>query len=82
MDDEIVDEHSFIDIGNGSSPAEDDYVDTLLAKEMSFGFRNDKSLVFGNWVKCARLEAIAWILKVSLFLFVSLFDSFDSTQLS
>lgn len=66
LDEEIVDEGTFVDIGN-RSPAEDDYVDTLLAKETSFGFGKDKSLVFGNWVKCARLEAIAWILKVSVF---------------
>ncbi|XP_022977074.1 cyclin-D5-2-like [Cucurbita maxima] len=62
LDEEIVDEGTFVYIGN-RSPAEDDYVDTLLAKETSFGFGKDKSLVFGNWVKCARLEAIAWIFK-------------------
>ena len=38
-------------------------VNTLLAKETSFGFRKDKILVFGNWVECAHLEATAWILK-------------------
>ncbi|KAL0545569.1 hypothetical protein IC582_015456 [Cucumis melo] len=63
LDEEIVDEHTFIDIGNPSPAEEDDYVDILLVKETSFGFRKDKSLVLGNWMKCARLDAIAWILK-------------------
>ncbi|KAA0064442.1 cyclin-D5-2-like [Cucumis melo var. makuwa] len=67
LDEEIVDEHTFIDIGNPSPAEEDDYVDILLVKETSFGFRKDKSLVLGNWMKCARLDAIAWILKVSFY---------------
>lgn len=73
LDEEIVEEEQrCIEIGN-QSEAEDDYVDTLLAKETSFGFRKEKSLVFGNWDRCARLEAIAWILKVSSFFFLLLF---------
>lgn len=48
---------------------EDEYVNTLGDKEISFGFKRgetDKSVMLSDDIKCARLEAIAWILNVCL----------------
>ncbi|EXB43801.1 hypothetical protein L484_000506 [Morus notabilis] len=42
---------------------EEEYVEILMERETEFGFKKDLSFVFGNFVKCHRLEAIAWILK-------------------
>ena len=49
------------------SDRDDEYVEMLFQKEISFGFQRDQFLAFDNWVKSARLEAISWILKVSIF---------------
>ncbi|XP_017421022.1 cyclin-D5-1 isoform X2 [Vigna angularis] len=43
--------------------SEDEYVGILVEREIVLGFRRDESLVFGDWMKRARLEAINWILK-------------------
>ena len=46
---------------------EDVYVNTLGDKEISLGFKRgetDKSAMLSDDIKCARLEAIAWILNV------------------
>lgn len=42
------------------------YIETLVSKETSFvqRFRGDSSPEFEDWFKCARNEAIRWILKV------------------
>jgi len=45
--------------------SEDEYVGILVEREIVLGFRRDESLVFGDWVKRARLEAINWVLQVS-----------------
>lgn len=46
--------------------SEDEYVDILIEREMGLGFQRDESLVLGEWIKAARLDAINWILRVSL----------------
>lgn len=47
------------------SVLDDEYMKLLDDKEVSFGFKKDKSLVHNEEIRCARLEAIEWILKVS-----------------
>ncbi|KAI4337052.1 hypothetical protein L6164_015509 [Bauhinia variegata] len=58
----LGDEDSFIHLRDCSSP-EDEYVNILIEREIDLGFKKDESLVFGNWIKRARLDAINWILK-------------------
>jgi cyclin D5 len=65
LDEEVVKEDSFINFKNYDG-SEDENLEMLFEREICSGFKRDESLVFGNWVKCARLEAITWILKVSL----------------
>ncbi|ESW08748.1 hypothetical protein PHAVU_009G071400 [Phaseolus vulgaris] len=43
--------------------SEDEYVGILVEREIVLGFRTDETLVFGDWMKRARMEAINWILK-------------------
>ncbi|KAJ7958256.1 Cyclin-D5-1 [Quillaja saponaria] len=85
---EVVDEDTFIYLKNCNA-SEDDYVGMLFEKAISFGFKNDESLVIGDWVKRARLEAISWILKSratfgfrfqTAYLSVTYFDQFLCTQ--
>lgn len=65
---EEMDDEAFIDMTNYSvSEEEDEYVKMLLDRERNSGFTKDESLVFDKWTQCARLEAINWILKVSIF---------------
>ncbi|XP_044512187.1 cyclin-D5-1-like [Mangifera indica] len=45
------------------SVLDDEYMKLLDDKEVSFGFKKDKSLVHNEEIRCARLEAIEWILK-------------------
>ncbi|KAL9450231.1 hypothetical protein AB3S75_012045 [Citrus x aurantiifolia] len=71
---------------------EDEYVNTLGDKEISFGFKRgetDKSVMLSDDVKCARLEAIAWILNTravfgfrpkTAYLSVTYLDRFLSTR--
>ncbi|KAF7817439.1 cyclin-D5-1-like isoform X1 [Senna tora] len=59
---EVVDEDSFLHLNDDSGP-EDEYVDILMEREIAHGFKRDESLVFGNCLKIARLDAINWILK-------------------
>ncbi|EEF52290.1 cyclin-D5-1 [Ricinus communis] len=51
--------------GFGDLDREEEYVEMLVEKEISFSkSKEDQSLsTFDNWVKFARLEAITWILK-------------------
>ena len=60
----LEDEDSFIP-WKDYSDSEDEYVGLLFEKEIDFGLKKDESLVFGNWLKRARFDAINWILKVS-----------------
>ena len=46
---------------------DEECVQMLFDREMSFGFKKNESLVLSNCLKYARLEAITWILKVSFF---------------
>lgn len=47
-----------------TSEEEEEYVEIMMERETEFGFKKGQSFVFGNFLKCARLDAIAWILKV------------------
>ncbi|XP_062097996.1 cyclin-D5-1-like [Humulus lupulus] len=60
---EFVDEDLFINFRNLSPSEEEEYVTNLLIRETDFMFKKDEALVFGDEVKCARLEAINWIVK-------------------
>lgn len=62
LNEEFVDEDTFM---NCSTSEEEEYVEILMNRETDFGFKKDEPLVFGDEVKCTRLEAINWILKVS-----------------
>lgn len=64
LEEEVVDEGSFVYL-NDDSVSEDEYVDILIERETALGFKRDESLVCGNWIKLARLDAINWILNVS-----------------
>lgn len=75
LDEELVEqEETFCDLKD-YGVLDDGYTDMLGEREISFGFkRDDKSLVLGDQIKCARSEAIAWILKVSFKNPVLMFD--------
>ncbi|KAG6644350.1 cyclin-D5-1-like [Carya illinoinensis] len=62
LDDKLV-EDTFINFTT-CDDCEDEYMDTMFEREICYGFNKNESLVFGNWVKRARLEAITWILKI------------------
>lgn len=65
LEGELVDEeYSFIPLQD-YGVLEDEYMSILIEREISLGFKKDESLVFGNWIKHARMDAINWILKVS-----------------
>lgn len=83
LDEDVGDEDDFI----VPSDAEDDeYVQLLVDREMRFGFKTNHSFLILNPDKIARLDAVAWILRVSSFLpfsnavccvrFMSLCDKF------
>lgn len=57
----------FNDHDHRVSSVDDEFVHILIDREIALGFGSEKnqSLVFGNWIKLARLDAINWILKVS-----------------
>ncbi|ESW08747.1 hypothetical protein PHAVU_009G071400 [Phaseolus vulgaris] len=69
--------------------SEDEYVGILVEREIVLGFRTDETLVFGDWMKRARMEAINWILKTratlgfcfeTAYLSVTYFDRFLSRR--
>ncbi|KAK0575492.1 hypothetical protein LWI29_001434 [Acer saccharum] len=60
----LEEEDTFSDLKNHSD-LDDEHLKMLTDKEISFGFKSDKSLVLSQEIECARLESIAWILKVS-----------------
>ena len=82
LDEDVVDEEAFISFKNctPSDTEDDEYVQLLVDREMSFGIKTNHSFLILNWVKLARLEAVAWILRVSsfptLFLTLLCFDLF------
>ncbi|KAA8537849.1 hypothetical protein F0562_027571 [Nyssa sinensis] len=92
--DEEVDEDSFINSTNSSASdtEEDEYIEMLLDREIGvIGFKSLQSShdMTGNWIKCARLEAITWILKTraifgfrfqTAYLSVTYFDRFLSRR--
>ena len=65
LDEELVYGDTFINFKNYDG-SEDEHLEILFEREICSGFKRNESLVFGNWVQCARLEAFTWILKVSL----------------
>ncbi|OMO64460.1 hypothetical protein CCACVL1_21737 [Corchorus capsularis] len=78
-----VDENSYIAV------YDEECIQMLFDKEMSFGFQKNESLVVTNWLKYARLEAITWILKTravfgfgfqTAYLSVIYFDQFLSRR--
>ncbi|KAJ4701626.1 cyclin-D5-1-like [Melia azedarach] len=90
LDEELVEqEETFCDLKD-YGVLDDGYTDMLGEREISFGFkRDDKSLVLGDQIKCARSEAIAWILKTravfrfrfqTAYLSVTYFDRFLYTR--
>lgn len=44
--------------------SEDEQVGISIEAEIRVGFKKDQTLVFEEWVKRARMDAINWILKV------------------
>ena len=84
LDEELVYGDTFINFKNYDG-SEDEHLEILFEREICSGFKRNESLVFGNWVQCARLEAFTWILKVSLnpislFVFVFVFFFLISTK--
>lgn len=69
---EEVDESKLIEFKNYDG-SEDEYMEMLFEREICYGFKRNKSLATGNWLKCARLEAITWILNVCLTPFLFFF---------
>ncbi|KDP41628.1 hypothetical protein JCGZ_16035 [Jatropha curcas] len=66
----MIDEDAFIDISmsyGGDLGREEDYLEMLFEREINFRLKRDQSMDIDNWVKCARLEAITWILKTRAF---------------
>ncbi|KAK7310808.1 hypothetical protein RJT34_08550 [Clitoria ternatea] len=43
--------------------SEDEHVAVLIEREIAFGFKKDETLVLGDWLKRARMDAINWIIK-------------------
>lgn len=65
LDEDVVDEEAFISFKNctPSDTEDDEYVQLLVDREMSFGIKTNHSFLILNWVKLARLDAVAWILR-------------------
>ena len=81
LDEDVGDEDAFISFKScaPSDVEDDEYVHMLVDREMSFGFKTDHSFLILNRDKISRLDAVAWILRVSSFLLFSdtvLFDLF------
>ncbi|XP_059635458.1 cyclin-D5-2-like [Cornus florida] len=88
---EVVDEDTFINLTNynisSNTEEEHQYVQMLLEREISADYKS--SYMIGDWIKCARLDAITWILKTralfgfrfqTAFLSVNYFDRFLSKR--
>ncbi|KAF8377640.1 hypothetical protein HHK36_031023 [Tetracentron sinense] len=71
--DDGADEDMLLTLNNYNlSETDDEYIEILVETETSFGTRihgssHDCSTIMGNWLKCARLNAIRWILKTRSF---------------
>ncbi|KAJ6809268.1 cyclin-D5-2-like [Iris pallida] len=64
-DDEVIDsklEMSIISNGSVGSEPEESYIDILVSKESTFA-SEDSSLSGDAWLKCARADAIQWIMR-------------------
>ena len=71
LDEEFEDENTFISFTTNFNASEEEYVEMLMERETISGFNKDNTFVFCSQVKSARLEAITWILKVSLIPFLN-----------
>ncbi|RDX69674.1 Cyclin-D5-1, partial [Mucuna pruriens] len=56
-------EYPLVESEHDCGVSEDERVGILIEREIVLGFKRDESLVFGDWVKRSRMEAINWILK-------------------
>ncbi|XP_028098511.1 cyclin-D5-1-like [Camellia sinensis] len=68
LDEEDLDEDTLINLSDytvSNSEEEEECIKLLLDREINVGFQthNCSHIVIDNWIKCARLNAIAWILK-------------------
>ncbi|KAK4559836.1 hypothetical protein RGQ29_008854 [Quercus rubra] len=88
LDEELVYGDTFINFKNYDG-SEDEHLEILFEREICSGFKRNESLVFGNWVQCARLEAFTWILKTraafgfrfqTVYLSMTYFDRFLSRR--
>ncbi|KAK7410088.1 hypothetical protein VNO78_00597 [Psophocarpus tetragonolobus] len=82
-------EYQFVGSQLDCGVSEDEYVGNLIEREIVLGFKRDETLVFGDWVKRARMEAINWILRTratlgfrfeTAYLSVTYFDRFLSRR--
>lgn len=82
-------EYQFAGSQHDCGVSEDERVGILIEREIVLGFKRDESMVFGDWVKRARVEAINWILKTratlgfrfeTAYLSVTYFDRFLSRR--
>ncbi|TKY74978.1 Cyclin-D5-1 protein [Spatholobus suberectus] len=82
-------EYPFVESQQDCGVSEDEHVGILIEREMVLGFKRDETLVFGDWVKRARMETINWILKTratlgfrfeTAYLSVTYFDRFLSRR--
>ncbi|KAK7291060.1 hypothetical protein RIF29_05924 [Crotalaria pallida] len=93
LEGDVVDEeYSFIPLQkqNYGVFSDDEYMAIFIEREISFGFKkDDESLVFEDWIKRDRIDAINWILKTkatlgfhlqTAYLSVSYFDRFLSKR--
>ena len=58
-------EYQFVGSQHDCGVSEDEHVGILIEREIVLGFKKDETMVIGDWVKRARMEAINWVLKVS-----------------
>uniref|UniRef100_A0A0R0K3U0 B-like cyclin n=1 Tax=Glycine max TaxID=3847 RepID=A0A0R0K3U0_SOYBN len=56
-------EYQFVGSQHDCGVSEDEHVGILIEREIVLGFKKDETMVIGDWVKRARMEAINWVLK-------------------
>ncbi|KAK7351589.1 hypothetical protein VNO77_11151 [Canavalia gladiata] len=83
-------EHSFVRSQQDCDVSDEEHVGVLIEREIELGFKKEEeTMVFGDWVKRARMDAINWILKTratlgfrfeTAYLSVTYFDRFLSRR--
>ncbi|XP_027356262.1 cyclin-D5-1-like [Abrus precatorius] len=85
----LEEEQSFVESWRDCGVSEEEHAGILIERERVFGFKRDETLVFGDWEKRARMDAINWILKTratfgfrleTAYLSVTYFDRFLSRR--